>query len=575
MRAFFLIILLLAPFALADGWYYPGDTFEANGILHSVEGSNHESVLVGVGAQLHLLRLDECKDIGFTKYCYDDTGYPDDEDHIKYAAGERYFGYHLSITTTAPDIKVTRSIDDSSPELGQRAALSVTFENEGDYDVRDVTFTEDIPEGLRVVSGPGSAQRIDFILPDLGKGKTYTMRYSLEPKRYGSFILDPNVTYRYKQTVKEEELGPVTIDVATPLEIDSAASATIGFDEDGWYEINLSNEGEQPLDYSLSLAVPEGLSPTSETAFEGRLEPGEDASHRAEFYGAAGGNHKIRATIESELLGTTIAATDERTVKVLSEGLSPSLLLSSAKSAYAPGAQLTLTSKLANTNAKTRFTNVQGTVESELFASERFDISGISPGAERTASQFRFTVPEVNGTFPILLNGSYKTPRGRMLSFSKRIEMKIARQPDVIELTRTISPQRPVPGENVTITVRAKNAYDRYITLTAHERLGARKVAGITYKETSLDAGASEDLYTYQVEAPGNGSFTVTTFVQAKDEALPQEFTEEIFITEPEEHAALEDIDPEEVQAEKDERESKEEMGFLASVWDFLKGLFD
>ena len=84
------------------GWYYAGETFKIGDVIYSVEGTDYEKVLLGVGGQLFVIRLGDCVQTPTSKYCYEDSAYPSDSKHIKYSAGKELFGYYLSINSVAP-----------------------------------------------------------------------------------------------------------------------------------------------------------------------------------------------------------------------------------------------------------------------------------------------------------------------------------------------------------------------------------------------------------------------------------------------------------------------------------------
>lgn len=591
MRAALVLLVILAlPLAAAEtghsGWYYAGDTFEADGTVYSVEGTGHNRVLLGIGGTLQFISLDECIEDGLSTYCYDDTAYPDDTDHIKYEAGKIFYGYHLSFTTREPEIAVTRTISDDSPLLGEKIEVTVTIENTGEYYLRDLKYEESFPSGLRV-SGGTTSSRVIRERSAFPQGAIERFTYALTPERYGTFKFKPAVTYRYDSWNLNESVNDLTVSVDSPISIKTYITPQIELDQDGRYQINITNDHGSRLEIHAVIALHEALEIVdvqglsldgANYTLSATLDEDEKISAVILFRARGVDTYPVDATVRTVIGGEESVRSVTEKVKSKGAGLDAEVTLSSGRAAYFPGTRLTVRGILENRNDATTFNRIAGAMVSPLFSKSSFSHARFSPGKEIVETEVEFITPEVNATtvFPIEFSGTYETPGGNVLTFSKEESVTVEPLIEKVRVVRILDPKEPVPGENVTVTIRLKNTWDKYLTADLHEKIpeGFEKLSGLSFASVSLDRGEEKQAYIYQLAIPDSaeGNFSLTTSVLVKDDPLSKDHVDEIVVRAPE-NEIQEDVPDVPVPSVEPEDAQKEE-GFFSRVWDSVTETF-
>ncbi|MDD9952809.1 MAG: hypothetical protein OXR66_00565 [Candidatus Woesearchaeota archaeon] len=596
MRWLFVFLLLL-PLAYADTsstfWQYKGDTWEYDGILYSIEGNDPDRVLLGIDGQLLVLGLYDCAERGNAEYCYIDSGFPDDDSHIKYEAGEQLFAYNIEIRSYAPEISLSRDIDEREPGLDEKATVTVDIKNTGDFAIYNLVYEEDIPAGLTLRSGPRKGLRqVYFTEKLLPRDQTLKFTYVVSPDTYGEYELSPTFTYEFAEKEENISVGGITIDVETPVDVIREAPTTSNLEEEETYTINVTNDASQDLTVTVELTLPEGLRVMDPGEFIARdgmyvvetiLEENLKESYEVTFASTREGEFTIHADVTTVMAGIEATQTYDDVLTVKSDKLSPSITVSPSRDSYFPETSLTVSALLENVNDELSFEDIKGKLEGggTLFKTVPFSHDSISPSKTKTEAKTTFLTPQVTEetTFTIEMSGSYKTKGGSRFTFETEKTITVEPFKNIVEVTRTVTPIQPSPGENVTIAITAKNIFDTYITVDAHEKFpdDIKKVAGLSFASTSLERDASEELYTYKIAIPPDYTedrFTLTTSVLTKGESIPETFETVVELAGA---APVEEV----VEAAPDEEvveqapEEEEERGFFGSIWHFFKGLFD
>ena len=598
------IALVLLPLAFAassttTGWYYTGDTFKVGGTVFSVEGEDWQRVLLGVGGNLYFIENGTCRDMELSKYCYLNTAYPSDDDHIKYAAGHQYFGYYLSINQLEPKIEVTREASDTNPKLGDTVSIKVVVSNTGDYNVNYLTYNETIPAGFSLLSMPGGT--FTYQAKTLNAGSSKGFSYSIKAVDYVSGNLQPNITYAYGTHKYNLSVTPLAFLVDIPLAVTHYTTSSLNIGDQGIYALNISNNDDNdPMTAFVVIRFPselyelgvQGLSRQSATGDATtynttlQLKPGKNASLRIDFGSSYSGTYHVQGNITATIGGTTFHRYYEDTVSTNSNKIIPTIRLSSGRTVFRPGEQVTVMALLRNTNANTTFSQVGGLLSGRgLFNDTKFNHDSFMPGKNITEAEIVAVMPNVvNSTpFTITLSGRYKTPAGEFLLFSENKTITVELSKDIVTLTRTVTPVTGVLGSNITVTVTATNIYNQYVTFTAHEIYDPMltRIGGLSFAETSLERDATQQLYAYQLAIPENytSSINLTTNVLPKGEALSTRsstIVPVIAAPSPSEQNATANNSANGPQqnATGAENAPKKKLGFFASIWDFLTNLF-
>ncbi len=580
-----LLILVLPAGALADGWYYPGDTWEENGILYSVEGTDYDTVLLGVDGRLVLLSLDSCKSIGNTEYCYTESAYPSDEEHIKYDAGEKLYAYYLTISSREAGITVSREVDDSSVNLDDEIRVDVTVKNDGGFTVNDLTYTVLVPEGFTVVKGPLAPGGIRFKQASLPIGQQTKFTYTVRAAQFGEYTFTENLTYELDGTTSSVNPGSWAATVDSPLTVATDAPDTLEIDEQGTYEVNITNDENARVHLKAVLLLPEGVEAQNVGGFtqvgrrlskEADLEKDENVQLSFDFFTPDDVSFPLNLSFSYGTYSSQAVYTES--VDVASSLIEPDIRLVPWKGPYRSGTELTGSGVLENTNEKVRFRNVKGLLDSSLWDRPvRFDHESFTPGKTLTEVQKRVTLPEVGAerqeTFSF--SGSYETPKGTLHTFSTEKSITVVPSTKMIRVTRTITPQAPKPGENITVVVNARNERGTYATIDVHDSYPKelRKAGGLTFAETSLEADVEEKLYQYELAIPEDypgENLTITTIVRLEN-GITEETPTTVLLRK---EVGVQEAVPREEQAPVREAAGQEERpGFFTRLWRFIAGL--
>jgi|GEM_PF-4006650 len=590
---------------VTEGWYYAGETFKIGDVLYSVEGESPDLVLLGVGSELYLIRLHDCAYTAEKEYCYEETGYPDEK--VKYAAGKALYGYYLSISDVVPALTITRKITPSSPEINQPVEILVTYENVGDYSMTDLRYAENIPPGFRIINPISTGSNVSFKIKSVPMGKLDSFTYTLVPEDFVSGVFLPNVSYLYNSKRYNIAVKSSTITVATPLAVSRSLPATISLGEIVPFDINITNNDEKDEMRATVVFTPpksiiikqrdglvDGPNGTLNTTLV--IPSGETVSTGFRFSAVGAGSLSLPTDVYVKMSDSSFRRHYDDKIQSKADAVVPSITLSSERSVYRMGYALTVRGLLRNTNPKTMFSDVKGTLSGQgVFTPETFDYEKIAPSKELVAIEKIVTLPVVENQTSYLLNlsGSVTTPSGDVIPFSAVKTINVKPFKDQVNITRTIEPAKPVAGKNITVTVTVKNIFGEYITFTAFDSYDSqvRRVSGLTYAETSMEKDTTKAVYIYQLEIPANYSrqtLDITTAITVKDE-LPVELTTSVPVSgvAPGIGAAGgsavngSGAGPQTAQNTTNgtsttttNSDTKGKMGFFASMWDFLKNIF-
>ena len=605
-----LLALLLLPVAHAT-WYYAGDTFTKDGIVYTVEGSDHEVVLLSVGTQRYLLRLGECATSGFNEYCYVDTAYPNDDDHVRYEAGEVLYGYDLTFETIKPAVTVSRSFSEDEPLLNEEVDVTVTIENTGDYHVTGLQYDEIIPAGLVATSGT-STTKIEHRKNGLAPGAEYSFSYSIKATAYGKNDLKPTFRYTSEGVIFNATVSAKSITARSPVTIDHHVTPEIDLISKCTYSVNITNDEEDDVAVAVTVLVPPGLETIKPvgltaagrtyTAAAEALAQDETLTLGFQCSASGPGSYSINLTVKTTSAGVTSTVSYLDTVKSTAEGIKPTIGISPSKSTpYAAGSQITVTGKLENENEENGFRKVQAVLSAAgLFETFRKDQGPLGASDKVTAFNQRITLPDVQNrtSYAITLAGTYESAAGDRFEFTTEKSIEVAPFVPIIQVTRTFSPNAIARGKNVTVTVSAKNVYGKYATIDTHEKLppGVVLIGGLTYAEASIEKDATQQLYIYQLDIPPDfeaDDLTFTTVARVRDDVGdPQEYVTAFNVT-GEKRVVLSDgtVVDEPGSGSSDGGDAPDNGGtdglptaevedgasgdgFFARTWSWLKGLF-
>ena len=605
MRYFVILLaFILIPAAYAAStseWHYSGDSFKLGGVLYSVEGTDYNSVILGVGDNLYILSLGECVDKDLSRYCYIKSAYsPYDKDHIKFAGGNRFFGYYISIQDNTPKITITRLLTPSIPKFGEKADVEVTIENTGEYTVNYLSYSELMPNGL--VSA--STNPITYNTKTLNIGDIQKFTYSFTPINYSSMTLSPVVTFMYADKLYNSTVSPLIFSVDQPFTIVKNVTSTLNLGDVGVYFLNITNKDvSYPMVGTITITIPKELYVNENNGFNVQnitytadldLAPKEGTIIGVKYGTSYSNIYKIKANMSVTINQVVFTKYFEDSINARSDKLVPTVKLSSVRTKFKPGEEITVIGYLKNVNQKTSFANVKGVLLAPgIFNDTKFSHETFYPNKNITEAEVVAIMPQVDNatTFNITLKGTYVSPSNELLSFEDKKTIIVEPAKEYVKLTRIITPTPAVAGSNVTITVHVKNVFNEYLSFTAHEQYDPdlKFIGGIKFVDVSLKRDEEKDLYIYQLDIPKNASYnySITTSLKIKDEDYPVKFTTDLFVsnvTMPNTTSIATNATINTTKLTKNgsqgssnstaAQESSENKGFFAKIWDDIKRWF-
>lgn len=540
-----LVLLLIIPVvhaSIKEDWYYSGDSFKMGGILYSVEGTDYTNVLLGVGDNLYLLQRGECVDKGLNRYCYIKSAYsPYDASHIKFAAGNRFFGYYISIEDNTPQLTISRKLTPSTPKFGEMAEVEVTVENTGEYITNYFTYNETLPRGLEGTNPT-------YLAKTINPGSKFVFTYSFTPSNYSGMSLTPVVNFKYTDKLYNVTVSPLLFTVEQPYTIEKNVTTTLNLGDVGYYYINITNKDQvYPMVGTMAINIPADFYIKEKT----NLTQGQNNTYYADIslapnewrvvgltYGTSYSNsYKIKLNISMTINKIFLPKFTEDTINARTDKLQPTVHLSSVRTKFKPGEEITIIGYLKNINQKTAFNNVQGMLTGPgIFNDTKFSHETFYPNKNLTEVELVAVMPPVSEatTFTISLKGTYLSPSNEVLTFEDKKNIVVEPAKEYVQLTRTITPLNATAGNNITVTVHVKNVYNEYLSFTAHEQYDPdlKFVGGIKFLDVSLNRDEEKDLYTYQLLMPDHPAvnYSLTTSINVKDEDYPVKFTTPVYV---------------------------------------------
>ncbi|MBD3313014.1 DUF11 domain-containing protein [Candidatus Woesearchaeota archaeon] len=248
-----------------SGEYFSGDSFEFNDELYVVYVNSYEEVILSYGDEFMVVRNGSCtiKD-AYHQFCVETIEYdPEENDMIA----------SLEVYSSAPEVEVTRSIDEDEFVIGKTATITVTITNTGQRKAHNVTYIDSYPEAInlsvplkyradvriikdrKITLANGSIIRRDtaFWQDDIETGESLTFKYKLTALKPVDDDFRANVLYfdGYEKANLKSEIISINAESFVELRlnlVDADFKNTPGStDVTSWESKSPAYSGEQML----------------------------------------------------------------------------------------------------------------------------------------------------------------------------------------------------------------------------------------------------------------------------------------------------------------------------------------
>ena len=384
---------------LHGDWYYSGDTFTVEDDVYMVTHYNFydTSVVLQVNDNSYVINEGGCKLTSTRKYCIDDIFQDledaDEDDPLKFEGGEVYAGIKVVISSRGPDLDVSRSLSETTPELNQEVTVTVTIENEGGESA-DFYYKETLPGHAQLTSSSSGTTRTLRSLSYetyISANDEKTFSYSFKVTDYQEVELSPQAWFIYENSRTNISVSTKKVSVDKPYKLTASVSPSSveATDQAGISVKATSTVSEDITVDDLRITIPSYLSIMSkprelekknnEYYWNGTLA--EDEYHLLTFLlkPVRSGTYTIPVSIRvTDSEGKEFNEEKNLTLKSTIDKLEP--ILSVSDSSVSEGGEFRIAFSVKNTNAKVGFKNIQAWINSTAVPEMRAELDELLPG---------------------------------------------------------------------------------------------------------------------------------------------------------------------------------------------------
>jgi len=575
-----------------------GDSFqvEEDNFTATYRASSKSVVLKGKGSTL-ILQEQECVNKEQYEYCFT-TG---DSANAVYKEGKEYMAIPLTISLMEPRIVIERAFSTTKTDIYGRITIDTTISNIGEVRAENLEFVERIPNDVRVVSTTGQLYGKDIKLyTNLMPGAQKTLKYIIEPRNFDDFILKAKAKYSYSGKYKIDFSDAIKIDVLNPIRLWTNVTEGAKLNEMIDYKVVLENNDPRSdlIVNNFKIEIPRNLQVASapqELEADGKtyyynenIKSKQTKEFILKLKSSEEGDYELKASgnFATNNLPIELEETDE--VIITWSDIIP--ILEIEPTTIKSNSEYTLKAAIKNL-ADRDIMSVLPRITGDLL-SKRYQSTPMGAKRDITLVDTTFLAPDVreNLTLSVVLQGEYEE-NGVKYDFSTERLVNIIPVAQILEIEKDI-PLEAIRGEEINITTYAKNIGNAVINDIEVADILPRKLDtfGAPYGSASASPGEQSKAYSYVLQIPPDYSediIVVKTILNAEygNDFLRKE-TQNIIrivgekkkpvVEEKEEEPEIEPEKPVEEPVEEEETEEarKEEKGWLARTWDWLKGIF-
>ena len=548
MRWSLLFLFLLAmPCVLAgalfDSWVYPGQTFERDKIIYTVDQGRDQLLLIA-GDRPFILSMNGCSVESRGSCCEEDTERNERycvvesaredpvkyEKYIRYEAGEELYGCRLLIETVVPTLKVTRITKPTTPVFDRPTMITVTFKNEGIKPITDILYVEHANPPLTLRAFDGSTANGSFVakIPTLAAGQERAISYTATLSTFNTTAIAPVITYAYENIKKTMTIGALSFSFSfsAPITVTPSVSpATNAPGEESTYTLTIAGTQDGtslPVQGTITFADGLTLKSVRNARQDGELLTFDETlsgktakTITATLFAPKSGSYTINATLNTHVGDNLvrIARSTSFTVKLVP--LVPKLTYSKSTTTLREGETARVRATLEN-KGTISFKDIRGTVEGTLLrAPVPFTMLSIEPGVERRAADLLLEGVAVNVSTKTELrfNGTYATIQGERLGFDSRLSITLEPLSKQLLLTPTVNTTKGRPGDVVRVAVKVKNLEDQYVFVSVTDLFSVpiTPSSGLRAADISLAPKEERQTYLYTIVLPSTDELILVT----------------------------------------------------------------
>ncbi|MBU0758700.1 MAG: DUF11 domain-containing protein, partial [Nanoarchaeota archaeon] len=491
-------------------WIYNNQTLELSNAKYTfLLGSKGQSLLIKFDAELKTLNKNECIDLSQTTICFNSSQYlPDLRDYKAY----------VDIVYYKPEIEIDRSVDNNILKIGESAVFTVVIKNKGEYEAKDIVFTDEFPKEFHIDDITGECIIDDDKIYwkgnlDVAESKTCTYTF------YTSEEVDVNLNAAaeyydgFSSQTKYSDETHIYSSSVLKIEIRTTKSK-VQIGEEVEVSLNLTNLEEKKIEISnLQISFPEGLiidrAPLSKKGnayiWDGELEAEKKEDFTFKLRGKLTGVSVVQGTLDYEyedIVFPNIAFKEK--IEVEEKGITFDSNIADNKK-FDANQKIEFILKAKNNNIYTDLIDIDLKFETELlkFPADEFDM--IEKNRTKVIVNGNSFAPDANTTikYPVNVTLNYDSLYGE--HFEESLYFNIIVEPiKKLVITKSYNPGTIEEGQVSEITVNVKNERNTDIdNIFVYETLPAGlKIDGSTSNYINLKKGETKTAYTYKITGP-------------------------------------------------------------------------
>lgn len=586
---FFLLVLsaisVSAYDKVYDGYVFALEPFTVGSDSFYIRGVNNYQTVMFVqnNDSAFYAENNTCTDETYFQFCY----YGAKIDYITY--GRRIPdtldwepSINIQIYSKKPTITVSRVVA-SKINYDETVKIRVEIENTGSLAVTDVVYKDFLPTNVLIKSFGDDVSlknnAIYWSIPRLSPDVKITLEYELRPADYSSIKLgEGNLSYNYESLSFSQKPANSTIAINAPFSLQTSFNKqTVGIEDEVTYSFKLTNDDwNDNLEVDFSFLAPKRITiisvseelDKSDIKYSFVLEPSQSKDLFVKFKSGFSGDYKIKAHTSMSIRDETYEDDDELNFTVALDGLIPVVDLSVLELFEDEEFNLTIT--ISNPSDE-HFSSFVAIIESLLFDTISLNEDLISAGKSKTLFNQTMKTKKLDEekNYSITLRGQYRSKTSEAFNFEKTVFLNVKPVIKDFKITKILSKEKVVPGEEITVNVSVKNLGSSSSTLIIHDENPSnfRVISPLPDQKTiTLDEDEESYIYHYTLLIPENtalGTYTLKTIVSYDD--LGEQVAEK----------KLEVMDEKEIEDSNTEsNEESEEKGFFQKIIIFFKEFF-
>jgi uncharacterized repeat protein (TIGR01451 family) len=413
MLLVFLILLLLSMTALAEeitfeGWVYNTKYIVLDDQTYKILMSNNGQTMLLISDNTIHLNSGSCEETDYRKFCYNISAF--DETAKDYKA-------YLYVYNRVPSIKLTRKVSDNILAVGEKATFQATITNEGDTDVNNIIFNEDLPPEVEIekVKNAQISGNIVHWEGNLKASESYVIEYIVKSNAKLDSYLKASVKYFDGFSEKTVYSDPVRFYSSSVFSIDIYSSKEdYELGEEIEVNVNIKNSGDLKLTIDkLRIEMPESFiildkdsKLDNDNIYKGTLDSGETKSFKFKLKGMKTGAVFISAAANYEYDSKSYTLDDALKGVVLhNSGIELTTTLSNAEVIDA-GQKLLILLKVKNKNSFSSIKRINLDVVTDIayFPSTTYNSLGVNQTAVLLSTEIVAPVVSTETVYNIIFN---------------------------------------------------------------------------------------------------------------------------------------------------------------------------